>query len=194
MAKKRVKKVNPGDMAKQVQRSTKRHIQRTRAAERAAIVKPHGVSLKSSFSKLQDVYFDNPEKIEKQNTLFSKRLAAASTGYGSANNTFSQGLLGKYQVKMLMRYYQPLWDRPGVTPEDRLNAILEGTGYSTFQEAWDEFATNEGNLEAMAVAQVLAENNGVVPDSAEEWVADLLSGYDERYIESLFLDLIELRY
>lgn len=195
MAKKKVKKNEPGDMFQQIQNSSKRNERRDAKAEadykNQFKIKNEDVS--TAFRKVQRKYVTEPAQNEKKNNLFKKRAAAAASGAGMDNNTFSGGLLGQYQFKAFMRYYQAYWDDGDRDPRDRLDAILENGGFDTLQQAWDEFVTDPESVDAMAVMQSLAENNGQLPDTEEEWVADLLADYDPDYIPGTFIRLVPVK-
>lgn len=196
MAKKRVPKNEPGQMVRQVVKASERTEARAKARERQVKINltVKAPTVESSLRKFQAVYIDRPEAAKKKDLIFKKQFSAASTGVGQQNATFSGGLLGKYQVKAFMRYYQGYWDQDRENPETWLDAIRDNGGFDTLQEAWDAFATDPANVKAMVVMQSLAENGGQVPDTEEEWVADLLADADPDYIERLFLSLITAHY
>lgn len=195
--KKRQPKPNvPGDMAKQVQNSAKRSEAREKrqAAQERNKWKVKGASVERSLRGVQRKYFDEPAANEKKNNLFKKRAAAAASGAGAENSTFSGGLLGSYQFKAFMRYYQDYWDDAITPASGRLDKILENGDFDNLQQAWDEFATDPDNLEAMQVMQYLAENNGRLPeDSDDPLIAQLLEEQDPDYPEGMFIDRIMVK-
>lgn len=168
--------------------------QKQREAQGSARWKIKQDSPETAFRKVQRKYMDEPAENEKKNNLFKKRAAAAASGDGVENSTFSGGLLGSYQFRAFMRYYQDYWDDAVTPSRERLDKILENGDFDNLQEAWDRFAADPDNSEAMAVMELLAENDGALPtDSDDPLVARLLQEYDPDYPEGMFIDRITVR-
>lgn len=64
--------------------------------------------------------------------IFRQEMRMASKGVPSA-----LGDLGREKVKIFWRYTQNIWQRPGIPPERRLEAIMEAYGVNSLSELFD---------------------------------------------------------
>ncbi len=81
----------------------------------------------------------------RSTAIFKQEMRAASKGLPSA-----LGDMGREKVKIFWRYTQNVWQRPGVPPERRLEAIMKAYGADTLAVLFDTIMQrNEKTLQLM---------------------------------------------
>ena len=88
----------------------------------------------------------------QRNRVFENEMSRASRG-----ELTSLGALGHAEVKIFFRATQEFWDRRGVAPSERYEAILEGMGETDLRVAFDRIM--EANPTALRTAE--SELNGI---------------------------------
>ena len=90
-------------------------------------------------------------------SIFRQEMRIASNGNPSA-----LGELGREKVKIFWRFTQNIWQRPDVSPDKRLEAVMKAYGATSLSELFDTIM--ERNKKALEYAQNMKMHIGELED------------------------------
>lgn len=118
-------------------------------------------SVEKAVSKISELYKNIGQKMGKEqrsDAMFRRELNRAATGETSTQ----LGKYGQQKFKIFMRATQRMWE--GKPAEERYNAIIEGMGVSSLEEAF---------------RQVMKKNRKTVKEMEKEFSGRDTSGFGE---------------
>ena len=89
--------------------------------------------------------------------IFKQEMRMASKGMPSA-----LGEMGREKIKIFWRYTQNVWQKPGIPPDKRLEAIMEAYGANSLSELFDTIM--QRNEKALRYAERMKTHTGELED------------------------------
>ena len=191
--KKQKKNANSASYKKQIQRDITRMreaIRSTRTYSTKTGKRIHSESqVARGIETLRNIIDSFPLRgVKKRNRSFAMRLnmAGSKSFQGPTRNperTLGEEMAGitSAQVKVFFRATQRAWDKPNVSMEHRLDAIIEHykgeIGTSDLQRIFDYVLSDKRNAD-VAKAKDIVANPDKYTDGEKEWAYDVLADND----------------
>mgnify|MGYP000237284482 CR=1 FL=1 len=133
----------------------------------------------------------NFENLKELNTRFD---AYTYRGINKKNNATrieinkasvkADSIYTKYQVQTFFNVTQKAWNRPGVDPTKRYEAILKAYGKVDLAQLFDDIVNNEKNLQLQKAREILATPDAGWTDEEKAAAFEILKDNEDDYIIS----------
>ena len=90
----------------------------------------------------------------------------------------------KYQVAVFFKVTQKAWNRPGVDPTKRYEAILKAYGKVDLGQLFDDIVNTEKNLQLQKAREILATPDAGWTDEEKAAAFEILKDNEDEYIVS----------
>lgn len=133
----------------------------------------------------------NFENLKELNTRFD---AYTYRGINKKNNATiieinkasvkADSIYTKFQVQTFFNVTQKAWNRPGVDPTKRYEAILKAYGKVDLAQLFDDIVNNEKNLQLQKAREILATPDAGWTDEEKAAAFEILKDNEDDYIVS----------
>ena len=90
----------------------------------------------------------------------------------------------KYQVEIFFKVTQKAWNRPGIDPTKRYEAILKAYGKVDLGQLFDDIVNTEKNLQLQKAREILATPDAGWTDEEKAAAFQILKDNEDEYIAS----------